>query len=46
MIAQNESFCKLGMKMGMMKIFSIYLTLYHKLLLREGIFATAASLIL
>ena len=33
------------MKMGMMKIFSILLTFYHKLVLQEGIFATAASLI-
>ena len=31
--------------MGMMKICSVLLTLYHKLVLREGIFATAASLI-
>ena len=33
------------MKMGMMKIFSILLTFYHNLVLQEGIFATAASLI-
>ena len=33
------------MKMGMMKVFSLSLTLYHKLVLREGIFGTAASLI-
>ena len=33
------------MIMGMMKNFSILLTFYHKLVLREGIFATAASLI-
>ena len=31
--------------MGMMKIFPTLLTFYHKLVLREGIFATAASLI-
>ena len=31
--------------MGMMKIFSILLTFYHKLVLREVMFATAASLI-
>ena len=31
--------------MGMIKIFPILLTFYHKLVLREGIFATAASLI-
>ena len=41
MIAQNE----LSMNMGMMKIFPILLTFYHKLVLREGIFGTAASLI-
>ena len=33
------------MKMGMMKIFPILLTFYRKLVLREGIFAIAASLI-
>ena len=33
------------MKMGMIKIFPILLTFYHKLVLWEGIFATAASLI-
>ena len=31
--------------MAMMKIFPTLLTFYHKLVLREGIFATAASLI-
>ena len=31
--------------MGMMKIFSILLTFYYKLVLREGMFATATSLI-
>ena len=31
--------------MGMMKVFPILLTFYHKLVLREGILATAASLI-
>ena len=34
---------KMGMKMGM--IFPFLLTFYHKLVLREGIFGTAASLI-
>ena len=29
--------------MGMMKIFPVLLTFYHKLILPEGIFATAAS---
>ena len=38
-------FCELGMLMGMMKIFTILLTFYHKLVLRESIFGTAASLI-
>ena len=38
-------FCKLGMKMGIMKVFPILLTFYRKLILREGIFGTAASLI-
>ena len=33
------------MKMGMMKIFLILLTFYYKLVLREGIFGTAGSLI-
>ena len=31
--------------MGMMKIFSFLLAFYHKLVLREGMFAIAASLI-
>ena len=31
--------------MGMMKIFPIFLIFYHKLVLREGIFGTGASLI-
>ena len=31
--------------MGMMKIFSILLAFYHKLVLRGGMFARAASLI-
>ena len=31
--------------MGMMKIFPILLTFYHKLVLREGIFEIADSLI-
>ena len=31
--------------MGMMKFFSFLLTFYHKLVLREGRLATAASLI-
>ena len=31
--------------MGMMKVFPILLTFYHKLALRKGIFETAASLI-
>ena len=34
---------KMGMKIGM--IFSFLLTFYHKLVLREGIFETAAFLI-
>ena len=33
----------MGMKMAM--IFPLLLTFYHKLVLREGIFGTAASLI-
>ena len=33
----------MGMKMGM--IFPFLLTFYHKLVLREGVFGTAASLI-
>ena len=33
------------MKMGMMKMFPILLTFYQKLVLRKGIFGTAASLI-
>ena len=31
--------------MGMIKSFPILLTFYHKLVLREGIFAAAASMI-
>ena len=31
--------------MGMMKIFLFLLTFYHKLVLREGVFGTGASLI-
>ena len=31
--------------MGMMKVFPILLIFYHNLVLREGIFGTAASLI-
>ena len=31
--------------MGMVKIFPILLTFYHRLVLREGIFGTAVSLI-
>ena len=31
--------------MGMMKILAILLTFFHQLVLREGIFSTAASLI-
>ena len=31
--------------MGIMKVFPILLTFYRKLILREGIFGTAASLI-
>ena len=38
-------FCKLSMILGMVKTFTILLTFYHKLVLREGIFGTAASLI-
>ena len=37
--------CELGMKMGMMNIFPLLLTLYHKLVLWEGIFGTAGSVI-
>ena len=33
------------MKMGMMKVFPILLTFYHKLVLRKGILEAAASLI-
>ena len=33
------------MILGMVKTFTILLTFYHKLVLREGIFGTAASLI-
>ena len=40
-----QTFCKLGMKTGLMKIFRILLTFYNKLVFREGIFGTAASLI-
>ena len=40
-----QTFCKLGMKTGLMKIFPILLTFYTKLVFREGIFGTAASLI-
>ena len=38
-------FCELDMKMVMMKIFPILLKFCHKLVLREGVFGTAASLI-
>ena len=31
--------------MGMMKVFPILLIFYHKLVLQEGVFGTAASLI-
>ena len=43
----SSRFCKLGMKMGikMGMIFPFLLTFYHKLVLREGVFGTAASLI-
>ena len=40
---QKWKSCELGMKMSMMKVFPILLTFYHKLVLREGIFATIAS---
>ena len=33
------------MNMGIMKIFPILLTFYHQLILEEGIFRTAVSLI-
>ena len=43
----SSRFCKLGMKIGikMGMIFTFLLTFYHKLVLREGIFGRAASLI-
>ena len=41
----NCYFYEFGMGMGMIKFSPILLIFYHKLVLREGIFGTAASLI-
>ena len=38
-------FCKVGMNMGMMKLFPFLLTFFRQLVLREDIFGRAASLI-
>ena len=45
MIAQNKNICKLGLNMGMTKLFPFLLIFFHQLVLHEGIFGTAAFLI-
>ena len=42
----KQKFCKVGMKMGMMKLFPFLLTFFRQLVLREAIFGTNASSIL
>ena len=41
----KQKFCKLGMNMGVMKIVPVLLIFFRQLVLQEGIFGTAASLI-
>ena len=40
----KQKFCKLGMNIGMMKLFPFLLTFFCQLVLGEHIFGTAASL--